>query len=329
MNTAVISYRVRLARNLRSLPFPGVMSAEQRMELIDKLSSLMTKAGFSATVLDGNTSNTARSMVEAHLISPEFAGESAPHAVLLSHDRKISVMVCEEDHLRIQAFGDDPAVCLTEARRVEALIDEQMPLAFDERLGYLTACPTNLGTGLRVSALLHLPGLTESGAIRSIIAQAQQAGLAVRGFYGEGTQAAWGYYQVSNAVTMGLGEEELVSGLADVVRQLSSAEKNSRQAILRRDPIGLADKVWRAAGILKSARRISTHEAMEALSQLRVGISLGILPCGGDIDLLSQKIWPGHLLEANPGLADEASRDEARAALLRGSLDIGKDGVFE
>ncbi|MDR1668467.1 MAG: ATP--guanido phosphotransferase [Oscillospiraceae bacterium] len=322
MNGSIVSYRARLARNLRGIPFPNRMDNLRRSELIRNVADAVTASagGQVFTYLPLDQSNRGRALAERHLISPEFAAEDAPHGVLLSGDRSVSVMLCEEDHLRIQTFGSDLSACLTAAQDIEALIDETFPLAYDESLGYLTACPTNLGTGLRASALMHLPALTETQSMRRLIQQAGASGLAVRGIYGEGTQAAWGYYQISNAVTLGLTEQEITGVLREVTDKIDERESQARQAIYDNDPVRAADRVWRAAGTLTHARRISTQEAMEHLSTLRSGVLLGIVSgiTPGDIDAL--EIWPGCLTEAKGPFGDKASRDEARADTLRETL---------
>ena len=323
---SIVSCRVRLARNLAGTAFPHMMSHAAREKLIGELGALFGSAAgghaFTDLRLDDGNRTAARALMERHLISPEFAGEDAPHAVVLSEDGSISVMLCEEDHLRIQVFGDHLEPCCQKAGRLEDLVDEKFPLAFDEKLGYLTACPTNLGSGLRASALMHLPGLSETGAIRGLIHQAAAGGLTVRGFYGEGTQAAWGYYQISNAVTLGLCEQEIISALTDITGQISAAEEKAREKIRKDDPAGFEDRVWRAFGILRNARRVTTKEAMEHLSVLRMAASFGVPPhvTIEKIDGLSRDIWPCTLQENQKPPGYENARDEARAALLRKEL---------
>jgi protein arginine kinase len=326
---SIVSYRARLARNIRGHAFPGRMDARARLALTEDVAKTLTQAAgggaFTYLPLD-KSSVTAAALRERRFISPEFAAEDAPHGVVLSADKTVSVMLCEEDHLRIQAFGDDLAACLRTAQDIETLIDETHPLAFDEALGYLTACPTNLGTGLRASALMHLPALSETPPMRRLIQQAGASGLAVRGFYGEGTQAAWGYYQISNAVTLGLDEQEIITTLSEVTGQIADFEQKARQSLYKSDPVGLTDRVWRAVGILQNARRITTKEAMDCLAAIRLGVSLDLLP-GYDTQLadrLSQEVWPGLLSEAKGPFANQAERDEVRAAMLR-SVTEGKE----
>jgi protein arginine kinase len=326
-NNSVISYRARLARNIRGYAFPGRMDARQRLALSDSVAKTLTEAAagsvFTYIPPERLTGGTAIALKEQRLISPGFAAGSAPRGLVLSADGAVSVMLCEEDHLRIQVFGEDPDECLRTARNVEKLIGGAHPYVSDKELGYLTACPTNLGIGLRVSALMHLPALTETGAMRRLTAQAAENGLTVRGFYGEGTRAAWGYHQISNAVTRGLSGDEIAAAIVKVAEQIAALEERAGQELYRSDPAGLADRVWRAAGVLQNARRISTEEAMTRLAAVRLGVSLGILP-GYDIktiDRLSQEIWPGLLTRSKGPFTSQNERDEARAAVLREELN--------
>jgi len=303
------------------------MDGRSRRDLIEAVGETLRSAagaGFTLLPLE-KSSDTSASLMERRLISPEFAAEEAPHAVALSADGAVSVMLCEEDHLRIQCFGDDLGFCLDTAQRVEALIDGNSPLAFDENLGYLTACPTNLGTGLRASALIHLPALTETQSMRRLVQQAGASGLAVRGFYGEGTQSAWGYYQVSNAVTLGLTEGEIIEALGEVSAAFAELERQELQKLYKNDPLGFSDRVWRACGTLQNARRISTKEAMECLSSVRMGASLELLDnvTVNLADRLSREIWPGTLTEAAGPFISREARDEARAEVLRKTLRRG------
>lgn len=331
-NNSIVSYRARLARNIRGYAFPGRLDARARAELIDFVSKTLTRAAgggaFAFMPLEKN-GGSASALKEQRLISPEYAAEDAQRGVVLSADKTVSVMLCEEDHLRIQVFGDDLAGCLKTAQDVERLVDEAHPLVFDEALGFLTACPTNLGTGFRASALMHLPALTETQSMRRLIQQAGASGLAVRGFYGEGTQAAWGYYQISNAVTLGLTEQEIIAALSEVTGQIAEFEQRARLSMLKNDPVGLNDRVWRALGALQNARRITTKEAMECLAAIRLGASLGLLPGIGikQIDKLSQDVWPGLLTQAKGPFTNQAGRDEARANLLREILSSAQAQV--
>ncbi len=322
MNNILISYRVRLARNLRDLPFPARMDEGQIRSLLDRASgALIESAGgneFKCSRFTASGSLEACAMMERHLISHEFFSSDRPRAVVANRDRSVSVMINEEDHLRIQVFGKFLNEAWKTALNIDRLLDEKLNWAFDEELGYLTACPTNLGTGLRASALMHLPALTELGAMRDIINQASQLGMTVRGLYGEGTSAQWGYYQISNQVTLGVTEESVLARLQEVADAVAAHETGARAELKKRDPVGLADRVYRAYGLLSNARRISTPEAMGALAVLRMGGPVTGFDFGGELaDELLHAIQPAVItLAAGRGMTEQA-RDEARADLLR------------
>ncbi len=325
MNTVLISYRVRLARNLKDIPFPGFMSKGQTEALLDRVSAVLTGAGggkeFTARHLSASNALEARALAEQHLISPEFVMSSQPRCVILSRDNSVSVMVNEEDHLRIQAFGKDLDAAWKKATALDGLLDESLVFAFDESLGYLTACPTNLGTALRVSALLHLPALTETGVISRIIHSASQMGLTIRGLYGEGTSARWGYYQISNRITLGVSEEDILLRLTEIVSSIVDHELNMRLALYERDKLSFDDRVWRALGLLTHARRISGQEAMEALSTLRMGAELsGLNLPVASADALLHETQPSVLALHYDAEESPVKRDIARAQHLRTAL---------
>ncbi|MDR3207271.1 MAG: protein arginine kinase [Oscillospiraceae bacterium] len=321
-----LSARVRLARNLKDLPFPGRMDADQAEQALARLSKPLLDGGedgFTLLRLDDGNRLEARALVERHLISPELAGGGQPRGVALSRDGGLSVMIGEEDHLRIQAMG--PGLCLTEclreAQRADGLIERQETYAFDEALGYLTACPTNLGTGLRASVMLHLPALTGSGGMRDIVAAAGKMGLAVRGLYGEGTEASGALYQVSNQITLGLSEEEIVSRVSDVTLHIIAREEALRAQYKQRRPREYEDRVWRALGALERARRLSGEEAMKLLSDLRWGVSMGDIALPLEtLDTLLPGIQPGVLTLSAARPLRPAERDAARADYVRETL---------
>ena len=320
----VISTRVRLARNIADYPFPGHMTAAQQKEVLNTVSSAVKecdKEGFTLTELKGMDDVGLASMVERHLISPEMAVSESVRGVLMSPDKKISVMINEEDHVRIQAIqpGFRLEECMAEAGRIDDLLDSSVACAFDEKWGYLTHCPTNLGTGLRASVMLHLPALTETGRIRNLVAAANKLGFAVRGLYGEGSAAKGAIYQISNQLTLGISEEETIRRLSDAVIKILDEERGLRK-IIRDDAASmLEDRVWRAAGILSTARRLKSDEAMSLISDLRIGISIGEIKGIGieDINRLLWEIQPACLSENEGKLLKEDERDIKRADLVR------------
>lgn len=317
----VLSSRIRLARNLASLPFPGRMSREQQTDLVARVRECVS-AWHAESFTEYNETtpaNTLAALAESHLISPDFAGASHIRAAFISGDESVSLMVCEEDHLRLQLLGQ--GLCLTElyakADRLDDDLGGRLHFAFDEQLGFLTHCPTNLGCGLRASVMLHLPALAQSGGLRRISENAAKMGIALRGFFGEGSDPAGALYQISNQASLGLSEGEILQRVTEVVEHLLREEMRLRRELLRADEGALSDRVWRAHGLLSSARRMSTAEAMRLLSDIRLGISLSLLPEEADLPLF------GLLREIMPAVIDPqgkmtpTERDTARADLLR------------
>ena len=279
----VVSTRVRLARNLKQYPFPARASASQReaveRQVKDALlsgNSILSKE-FRFIPLENTTQEEAVSLVERHIVSPEFIADRRGKAVLISADESISIMVNEEDHLRIQVLREGFSLkeAAETADRIDTLLSENLDFAFDPELGYLTQCPTNLGTGLRASVMLHLPGLTESGAMPRIASNLSKLGLTIRGTYGEGSKSIGALYQLSNQITLGLSENEAIENLRSITVQLMEEERKARAQMS--EEIAWQDKIDRAAGVLKSARVLSGSEFMELLSYIRLGLSTGVL----------------------------------------------------
>jgi len=323
----VISTRVRLARNVSSYPFPARMKAEQAKELVsrakDAINATALGTEFKGFDFDALSEVQRGVFVEQHAASKELASGTLPRALLLSNDEHISIMVNEEDHLRIQVMGSGLCIddCIRDAEKIDLIMDEALSYAFDEKLGYLTACPTNLGCGMRLSVMLHLPALTESGNIRSIIAQAGKLGFAVRGIYGEGTQAEGAVYQISNALSLGRTEAETAARLKDVTMRIIDSERTLRKKLAEKNKTYLEDRIYRAYGILQNARILSSEEAIRLLSDLRMGADIIAPISSAVIDRLMCEIRPYHIISANGTAAkDPAARDIARAALVRSQL---------
>lgn len=280
----VLSSRIRLARNLKGIPFPYLASDSQ----VEKVLQIITKAVKSQKnklqdfdlILLQNLGNLERYvLVEKHLISPLIAKESRNSAVLLRRDELVSIMINEEDHIRIQCIM--PGLQLQQALEVadmyDDLIEAHVDYAFNEQYGYLTACPTNVGTGLRASVMLHLPALSITKKFNQIISALSKVGLAVRGMYGEGTDIIGNLVQISNQITLGQNEKEILHNLEGVTRHIIEQEQQARQALLNEGQEKLADRAGRAFGILKHAHMITTHEAMNLLSDVRLGVDLGLI----------------------------------------------------
>ncbi|MBE6992697.1 MAG: protein arginine kinase [Ruminococcaceae bacterium] len=321
-----VSTRVRLARNFSNIPFPNRMTAEQAQQVLDRVSEKMlgSAGGIEFRLVDMSNKNEAESLVERHLISREMALAQRPCGAILSRDDSVSVMVNEEDHLRIQIMGSGFCLddCLRRAESIDKLLEEGESMAFDTRKGYLTSCPTNLGTGLRAGVMLHLPALTESGAIRGIVSSAEKLGFAVRGLYGEGTKAIGAMYQFSNQLTLGMTEEETVSRLSEAVKSIIAQERAARINMSAENPTALEDKVWRAAGTLASARLMTSDEAHRLLSDMRLGVSMGLLK-GITIEKINRLQWevgPASITELLEGSVTPAQRDKKRSELMRQSV---------
>lgn len=307
--------RVRLARNLKGYPFR--ITEAQHKEIADKVFAALQNNPTVGPEFEKKQiiprSTEAAQLVEEHLISPELAQNGG--WLIVSKDGGVSIMVGEEDHLRLQVIGTGlcPKECLDTANRIAALIEGELPFAYDERLGYLTACPTNIGTGLRASIMLHLPMLTATGEIGRITGYAGSRGCAVRGAYGEGSKAVGGFYQISNQVTLGASAAELTDKLVETATTIIDAEKKAREQVRSQDEAGLRDRIYRAAGTLRSAYLIDTSEAVQCISDVLVGLQMGLLSGVDPQKLyeLEQRIRPA-MLNGAP-----QERDRKRAELLR------------
>ncbi len=328
MGDIVISSRIRLARNLANYPFPARLTASAAKDILDRVSEYITgSAGgneFELIDLSGADSVISGSLVERHLISPELATKGGNRGVVLSKDESVSVMINEEDHLRIQVLGSGLCLneCMKKADMLDDLLEGHFSYAWDDRLGYLTHCPTNLGTGLRASVMLHLPAHTDTGEIKLLINTLGKLGFAVRGLYGEGSAALGSLFQISNQLTLGPTEQETLDRLVQVVKSTIDRERFLRSKIEEENPNYLADKVWRAYGILKYARKVSANEAMELLSVIREGVSIGEIK-DIDMSLLNTLLWsiqPSQLILSSGRNLTENERDLARAAYIRDNI---------
>lgn len=325
----VITSRVRLARNLTSHPFPGWARKEDRAIIMDEIKPALEdlsemKDSFSEEMTKLSAIEK-QVLVERHLISREHAAKGPGCGTVMNRNQTISVMINEEDHLRMQAIR--PGLQLSSAYqsldRIDTSLEETLPFAFDHQYGYLTACPTNLGTGMRASAMLHLPGLVLSEQINQTIQGANKIGLAVRGLYGEGTEALANLFQISNQNTLGSKEEEIIEHLDRVILQLIENEKNARLKMLEDKPTAIQDQVGRAYAVLKFAHIISSKEALTHLSMIRLGCDLGFVPEEEreTINVLLTEIQPAHLQISAKRKLSPDERDILRADIIRSSLN--------
>ena len=327
---AVLTSRIRLARNLRHHPFPGWAKRDQRAAALDLMrpavDALPAMKGAFSHELGDLTSVQKQVLVERHLISREHAARGDGSAAVIERRQTLSLMLNEEDHLRMQAIR--PGLQLTAAfnalSELDTALEESLEFAFDPTLGYLTTCPTNLGTGLRASAMLHLPALVLSDQIGQVLQAVNKIGLAVRGLYGEGTESLGNLYQISNQSTLGESEETIIRRLERVISQVSNHEQNAREKLFEDDPEMVSDKIGRAYGVLRYAHVINSKEALNHLSLLRLGGTLGFFSpetvtlC----DTLLMDIQPAHLqLHSGRKLSPE-ERDSIRAEIVRARLQF-------
>jgi len=319
-----ISSRVRIARNISKYKFPHMMTDKEANELVQDVSNSVANLNEAKLLkLKDIDDITLNSLVERHLVSKEFISNINNRAAILNNDCTLSIMVNEEDHLRIQGFssGSDIKQAYQKAKEAEEKIGETLKYAYHDKFGYLTACPTNVGTGIRVSVMLHLPALTKLGYMSKLLSDAGTFGVAIRGMYGENTAARGHIYQISNQKTMGLTDEEIISNVEKIVKSIITQEKKAR-AIISQDKVYFEDKVMRALGTLKYARKMDTKEAEQNISLVRLGIERNIIK---DIDIdklqkISVNIYPNMLkLELKKDM-DETTRDEARAKYIREEL---------
>ena len=327
VSDVVISTRIRFARNLKEYPFPCRLSEDKKR----KVASIIKEA-----VLEGHsaisdrfkyiqmselTQEEAVSLVERHLVSPEFISGRQGRGLLLLNDESVSIMINEEDHVRIQVISRGMKLNETYelADKIDTLLDERLDFAFDEKLGYLTQCPTNIGTGMRASLMLHLPALQESGAMGKIAASLSKLGIVIRGLYGENTDPSGAIYQLSNQVTLGITEQEAIKNLHDIAMQLVTQERNTREQLS--ENINMLDSIYRSYGILSYAKLISNSECMKLLSNVRFGVEMGCFEFDFDtLDRLFIEIQPATLMKNIGKKLTPAERDHIRAELVRTAL---------
>lgn len=324
----VLTSRVRLARNVRGLPFPGWAKKADRLRALELIRPVVAslpemQESFNET-MDNISAIDKQVLVERHLISREHAAKNVGSGVVVNGRETVSVMINEEDHLRMQAIksGLQLAAVFEVIDRVDSELEEHLNYAFSPRLGYLTACPTNVGTGMRASAMLHLPGMVLSDQINQVVQAVNKLGLAVRGLYGEGTEALGNIFQVSNQTTLGERESEIIERLNKVVTQIVGHEQNARLSLLEKKPRLVYDQICRAYGVLTNAHTISSKEALNLLSLLRMGVDLGMFPAAARsrVDQLFINSQPAHIQKAAERKLTAEERDAWRADLIRAQL---------
>ena len=329
LDDVVVSSRVRLARNLAGMPFLSRCTEAQVREIAELLRGTLNKTPLGADGLyvdvEAAEPMDRQLLVERHLISRQHAEASGPRGVAIGSDETVAVMINEEDHLRVQVLrgGLQLDACHAEIRRLDDLLEGQLSFAFSSRFGYLTACPTNVGTALRVSVMTHLPGLKITGQIEKALRAARDMHLAVRGLYGEGTEAVGDMFQVSNQTTLGKSEEQIVSEFKDqTLPGIIEYERRARKALLENRRLALEDKIHRALAVLRAARVISSEETMYLLSHLRLGLRVGMVNdiSADQINELALLTQPAHLQRLVGRELSPAERGEARAKRIRETL---------
>jgi protein arginine kinase len=321
----VLMTRIRLARNLANLPFPGWAKEPQRRQILatclQAVSALPQMKRGLAVAIEDLSELEKQVLVERHLISRELAHGKGAAGLVVSRDQSVAVMINEEDHLRIQVLrsGFQFKKVWNTINTLDSDLEEHLDFAFSAQLGYLTACPTNLGTAIRASSMMHLPALVISGQMEKVVRAVNQLGMAVRGLFGEGSDASGSIFQISNQTTLGESEEEIIKHLTGVLNTIIEQEMNAREKLLEAEPNKLFDKIGRAYGILQNGYLLNSGEAMNLLSLIRLGIDLGVFPDTerAVIDRLFIECQPGHIQLDTKQAAEAGQRDVLRGGVLR------------
>lgn len=323
----IISSRIRLARNLAQYPFPHRMDNQQARQAADEVIAAFMASDdqrrHDFLTLDLETLNEIDrvALAEKHLISEDLARTGANHRVIISRDESLSIMINEEDHIRIQAMqaGLDLDGAYALASTASRQFEERLSVAYSEQFGFLTACPTNTGTGMRASVMAHLPGLVMTGKIRTIVDSLSKMSFAVRGYHGEGSKSQGNIFQISNQLTLGLSEEDLINDLKRMLNQLIEQERKARRALYRARPTYVEDKVMRSVGLLREARLMANDEALSLFSDLRLGLALGLIHgvSEAEVNRLVASIGPASIQKSQGRPMNPEERDIARATAIR------------
>ncbi|MCK9478871.1 MAG: protein arginine kinase [Firmicutes bacterium] len=324
----VISSRVRLARNIKGYPFANRLTDAGGKEVLERCKEAAQPLRLKYITMDETPAIKRQMLLERHLISPEMLVATGNKALLLSEDEQISILLCEEDHIRIQCMSS--GLNLHEmyqlADKVDDVLEERLDYSFNPQFGYTTCCPTNTGTGLRASCMLHLPAITSTGYIDTLLATVGKLGMTVRGVYGEGTRAKGNMYQLSNQITLGISEQDSIKRLEELVKMIAEKERSIRASMKKENGDKLADMIWRSYGLLTNARLLTSEEAYQLISDIRLGINLGVIT-NLPIETLNELTiiaGPAHIAEKcveNTRL----NRDKLRALVVREKLNSRKD----
>ncbi len=273
----VLSSRIRLARNVSGIPFGEKLTKENQKDIQNRCKAALSELKFIDLSKMNEVDRT--SLSERHLISPKLSNNASNGSILINNDCSICVMIGEEDHIRIQSIlpGLDLFNAFDKANEIDDLLEDKIDVAYDKDFGYLTACPTNTGTALRASVMMHLPSLTKSGSIGTIIHSLSKLGLCIRGIYGEGSESLGDIYQISNQITLGVNEEETIKKLEKIIKDLISKEMDLSKSLYSQNKFELEDKIMRSKGILENARIMTSSEAIKLIFEVRWGVNLGII----------------------------------------------------
>ncbi len=324
----VVSSRIRLARNLAGYHFLEKLEPEQETAIIEEVQAAVLSSKWLKGALFFNYKDLKdldkQFLLERHLISPEHAAGKGKKALAVTRNEDISIMVLEEDHLRMQSFqsGFSLMTAWHAINQVDSDLESHLAYGFDQTFGYLTACPTNVGTGLRASCMLHLPCLVMTNQVNKVLQAVAKLNLAVRGLFGEGTQAAGNFFQFSNQITLGQNEEDILDNLERVIRQVIEHEKEARSYLTKKKKDKLDDQTWRALANLKAARLITSNEAVSLLSLIRLGVDMGVIEGLNieQVNTLFLQSQPAHLQKLFGTDLSSSERDAKRAELFRERL---------
>lgn len=317
----VVSTRIRLARNISDVPFPSRITSPEDISKVHESAkrSLLVSPEFEYTHIADLSELNRHVLIEGHIISGELAA-GRNGGLICNSDKSVSVMILEEDHYRLQSLGSGLSLNNTYdlADKLDNMLGSGVQYAFDDKLGFLSSCPTNVGTGLRASLMMHLPALTAAKGMQRIAALVGKVGMTVRGAFGEGSAASGAFYQISNQVTLGVTENEILSRLSSTAKKVIDFERGTRKELFSTLGVALEDRIWRAAGILKYARRIGDTEAQKLISDVALGVSLGIVPgfTSGQLYKVMMDTRPATIASLSGQLKPQ-ERDAVRADILR------------
>lgn len=330
----VLSSRIRIARNLCNYPFPHKLDEITSAKVSQEITQALVSYGKSINnefiqVRMNELSNEDKlSLVEKHLISEDLTRGGIIRKAMIQKDESVSVMINEEDHIRIQTMeaGLNLEKAYGKANDIAIYLEQTLPIGYNEKVGFTTACPTNTGTGLRASVMMHLPALVLAGKISIVMENIQKMGYSVRGYYGENSNSLGNIYQISNQITLGLNEEELISDIKKLIQQIMEQEHVIRKQLYDKNPLFVEDKVYRSLGILKNARMLTTDETVKMISDVRFGVALGILNGINEksFNKIMASIGPASVQKAAGRIMEPTERDRVRALVVRDELKEGE-----